>query len=65
MVFKRIEEIEQDYMLAEEAADFLRAPINTVYFYVQRRMLPVYRPGKRLLFKKADLQRFVEKSREE
>ncbi len=46
-------------MNAVEAADYLRLTIGAFYMAVARRQLPVIRWGRRLRFRKSDLDRFL------
>ena len=52
--------IVEDYLSAEQAAEFLKIKINTIYSKVEKGDLPHYRSGKRkLLFSKNELEQYV------
>lgn len=48
-----------DLLTARETATELRLSIHTVRAWVHQRRLPVVRLGRKVLFKKADLERLV------
>jgi excisionase family DNA binding protein len=48
-----------------EAAGFLRVSIHTVRAWTYQRRLPVVRLGRRVLFRKEDLEAMVEKNTKE
>lgn len=53
------------YLLIEEAAEVLRTTKAGIYSLVCRGRIPVFKPNKKLLFKKSDLVRHVESSRKD
>ena len=51
---------DQDYLSAEEAANFLKIKLNSIYSKVEKGELPHYRSGKRkLLFSRKELEVFI------
>lgn len=51
---------DDDYLSAEQAAQFLKIKLNTVYSKVEKGELPHYRSGKRkLLFSKKELADYI------
>lgn len=52
-----------EYWNVEEAAEFLHLSKATMYAKVCKMELPSHKFGKRLFFKRADLERFIEKGR--
>lgn len=54
----------KDFLSAREAADYIGAKLNYFYKLTSKHKLPMYNPtGRKLLFKKSELQAWVEKSR--
>jgi excisionase family DNA binding protein len=52
--------IESPWMTVEEAASYLRLKVSTIYSYLHKRVLKHYKlRGRRIYFKKEDLDRFV------
>lgn len=43
---------------AQEASRYSGLPLRTIYHFVETRQLPVKRVGKRLFFRKSELDRF-------
>ncbi len=54
---------EPNYLTVKEAAAYLRKSVGAIHNLVYRKQLPVYKPGGRLLFRKKDVDRWIEKSR--
>ncbi len=53
---------DEDFLSAEQAADFLKIKLNTIYSKVEKGDLPHYRSGKRkLLFSKKELEEYISK----
>lgn len=52
-----------DYLLIDEAARIARCAPNTIRRWGRERGLPLYRPGKRLLVRRDELERFIEQER--
>jgi excisionase family DNA binding protein len=52
-------EYEKNILTVPEAADFTRLSISTVYAYVSRRKLPHFKIGAKLLFRRADLEQWL------
>lgn len=51
---------DDDYLSAEQAAQFLKIKLNTLYSKVEKGELPHYRSGKRkLLFSKDELSQYI------
>lgn len=46
----------------EEASAYLNIPKTTLYQYSCQRKIPFSKPGRRLLFRKSDLEAFISKS---
>ncbi len=56
--------IDIEYLSAEEAANFLKIKLNTIYSKVEKGELPHYRSGKRkLLFSRKELESFIVSSK--
>ena len=56
--------IEADTLLnIQEAADFLRLSVPTLYGKVSARLIPFSKPGKRLYFSKAELTEWIKQGR--
>ncbi len=54
----------KDYLTAREAADYIGASLNYFYKLTASHRIPMYCPtGRKLLFKRSELQAFVEQSR--
>jgi len=52
--------IEDDGFLSiEQAAAYLNIPKTTLYQYTSRREITFSKPGRRLLFRKSDLEAFI------
>lgn len=52
--------VESPYLTADEAWTYLRLPsIRALYVAVERHAIPVCRVGRKLLFDKADLDKWV------
>ena len=49
-----------DLLTAQEAADYLRIPIGSLYVRISRKQIPYARLGRLLRFKKSDLDRLLE-----
>ena len=54
-------ENEDEYFDIGGASIFLKMPVSTVHFHKKHHELPFLKPGKRLVFKKADLLLWIEK----
>src|SRR5256885_1664329 len=48
------------WLNVDGAAEHLACPVSRIYDLVQRRAVPVHRDGKRLLFKRSDLDHYLE-----
>lgn len=53
------------FLSLQEVAAALRVAPVTIYRLVANRALPVYRVAKKLLFKRADIERYVTAQRQE
>ena len=52
--------IESPWMTVEEAASYLRLQVSTIYSYLHKRVLKHYKlRGRRIYFKKEDLDNFI------
>lgn len=51
------------YLTAKETAAYLRRSMGAVHNLVYRKQLTAYKPSGRLLFKKDEIDRWVEKNR--
>ncbi len=49
-----------DYLGAQEAADYLKIPLGTIYNLVHRRAIPYRKRGKRLYFNRLELKEIIE-----
>ena len=49
----------------DEASEYLNIPKTTLYQYSCQRKIPYSKPGRRLLYRKADLDEFILNSRRE
>lgn len=49
-----------DLLTAQEAADYLRIPLGSLYVRISRKQIPYARLGRLLRFKKSDLDRLLE-----
>ena len=50
----------QILMTAQEAADYLRIPIGSLYVRISKKQIPCAKLGRLLRFKKPDLDRLLE-----
>jgi len=55
----------QELLTPQEAADFLRIKIRTIYDYTSRKKIPFYKVGHKVVFDKADLIKWVRESRKD
>lgn len=55
--------MEQTVMNVREAAGFTRLSTATVYSYVAQRRMPFLKVGAKLLFKKSDLEEWLDRHR--
>lgn len=53
------DEGENDILTIEEAAHFLKVSVQALYNRVSRNEIPVSKPGKRLYFRKSELQEWI------
>ena len=54
----------KDFLTAKEAAEYIGASLNYFYKLTSNHRLPMYNPsGRKLLFKRSELQAWIEKSR--
>lgn len=61
-IFDDKKEIDDNFIEVDEAAKILKIKKSTLYKLTSKRMIKFYNPGKILLFKKADLLEYLEKS---
>lgn len=57
------ESIDDVFLNIEQAATYLHKKRSTIYYLVGKRVIPAYKRGGRLLFKKIELKKWVEKSK--
>lgn len=53
-----------EYLTLPEVCAFCRSPIGTVRHWINSGRLPSYKPGRRVLVKRSDLDVFLEQSRQ-
>jgi len=53
----------EDFLTAEEARIYLNVALSTLYGIVCRKEISVYKPGKKLHFKREDLNNFISQAR--
>ena len=53
----------EDFLTAEEARIYLNVALSTLYGIVCRKEISVYKPGKKLYFKREDLNSFINQAR--
>ena len=58
---ERLPQRPEPYLSVDDAAEYLAAPRSRVYDLVDRGRLTVYRDGRRLLFKREDLDAALER----
>ncbi len=49
-----------ELLTLEEAAAFIKTPKKTIYQYTSQRVIPYIKSGRRLLFRKADLNNWLD-----
>lgn len=49
----------KDFLSVDETADFLGIPKSSVYQHSHKRTIPYFKTGKKLYFKRADLERYI------
>lgn len=54
-----------EFLTLKDLADFLHLSSVTVYRLVARRLFPVYRASRKMLFKKQDVLEYLERHRKE
>src|ERR1700760_967702 len=52
-------EAEHEFLNIQEAAEFLKITLPALYTKVSRKEIPVSKPGKRLYFKRSELQEWI------
>jgi excisionase family DNA binding protein len=55
----------QDLLRAKEAAQFLNVSENTIRMWIWQRRLPVVRLGRAVRLRREDLEKLIERCREE
>lgn len=48
-----------DFMNAKDASEFLKVSKFTIYYYTNHKMIPYFKKGKRIYFKRTDLENFI------
>ncbi len=60
---------DKEFFTIKEAAKFLRVAVSTIYSYTHKRLIPFFKRGKKVYFKKTDLFDWInsgeKKSKEE
>ena len=54
---------DRDFYTSDEAATYCGVRISTIYSWVHDDLIPHYKPGGRLLFKRSELREWIESSR--
>jgi len=54
---------DRDFYTSDEAAEYCGVKITTIYSWVHDDLIPHYKPGGRLLFKRSELREWIESSR--
>ena len=54
---------DKDFYTSDEAAQYCGVRISTIYSWVHDDLIPHYKPGGRLLFKRSELRQWIESSR--
>ena len=62
-VQESIEMGQKDYLTMKGLASFAGIPLSSAYQISSKNLIPKYKPGKRVLFKRADIIAYIEKSR--
>ena len=57
--FQPQNEAEHEFLNIQEAAEFLKITVPALYTKVSRKEIPVSKPGKRLYFKRSELQDWI------
>lgn len=57
------EAVPSDFLNAEEAAEFLQLSIHTLYGKTSKREIPHTKRGKKLLFKRSELEQWIDQGR--
>jgi len=55
--------MEPGYMTVTEAAQYLNTAVGTLRGWVRKKRFPYHKPGKELLFRKADVDHWMNKFR--
>lgn len=59
---KKIQLVTKEYMTAEECARYLGLSRSAIYKLTHRQEIPFYKPSKRVMFKRADIDAWIQKS---
>lgn len=54
---------DEEFLTVDQAAEFLKLTVPTLYSKVSRGEIPVSKPGKRLYFKKSELLKWINEGR--
>ncbi|MGZ3883210.1 MAG: helix-turn-helix domain-containing protein [Flavisolibacter sp.] len=49
----------EEFLTIEEASEFTRIPVTTIYDYTSRRNIPFHKKGKKLLFIRQELSQWL------
>lgn len=60
---RAIQQTSENFLNHSQAAEFLQIPKSTLYSYTSNRLIPHYKRGKRLVFKKSDLEAWLSENR--
>ena len=52
------------FINVEQVAELLHKKRSTIYYLVRNRSIPLYKRGNRLLFKKSEIQNWIEKGKQ-
>jgi excisionase family DNA binding protein len=54
----------KNYLSLTEAATYLRLPVNTLYKLTSKRIIPFYKPGKRIILDQEELDKWLIESKQ-
>jgi len=60
--FYQNSELNQSFLTPQEMAGYLKVSLKTIYRMVESRAIPFYKVGHSLRFKKADVEKYLEKT---
>jgi len=59
---KKIQLVTKEFMTAEECARYLGLSRSAIYKLTHRKEIPFYKPSKRVMFKRTDIDAWIQKS---